>query len=199
MIKFLLAALLAVVFTSCTSTHAHISEYRIAPEVNIKALQQGKCADKTIKVGQTFSSSLYRRLDMNYAQDGYKLDTYTESQWAISLNHAVNAQLVNMLNASNIFKSVQVSKSRSSSNYILETNIENFMQYFDSSAKKSTVKVKISMTLIDSRSTKVVASKIFMANVPSKELDADGGVKALNIALGNVLVDSSLWLEAVCK
>ena len=199
MIKYIVVALLGIIFTACTSTRAHVSEYRITPSVEVQALNQGQCSQKSIKVAHTFSSDLYRTLEMNYAQGEYKLDTYTQSQWAVSLNRAVNAQLVNMLNASKLFKTVQVAESRTKNDYVLETNIEDFMQYFDEDAQHSVAKVKISMTLIEAKSTKIVASNIFTTEVETQELNAAAGVKALNKALGNVLKESSLWLEAVCQ
>jgi cholesterol transport system auxiliary component len=199
MVKFLALAFVALFFTACTSTTAHITEYRIDPELKIPPLQKGKCSQKTIKVTQTFSSNLYRNLDMNYGHGKYKLDTFTESQWAISLNHAINAQLVAMLNASDLFKNVQVAASRTSNDYILETNIEEFMQYFDEEAKTSQVKVKISMSLLESKTSKVLVSKTFTAELPAKEFNADAGVAALNFALSNVLKDGALWLEEVCQ
>jgi len=199
MVKFLVVALLAFVFTSCTSTRAHISEYKIAPNLEIKKLKKGKCSNKSIKVTQTFSSSLYRNLNMNYAQGSYEIGTFTESQWSVSPNQAVNAQLVNMLNASELFQSVQVAQSRTKNDYILETNIEDFMQYFDTNEKKSLVRVKMSMTLIDVKSNKVLASKIFKTELPAKEFNAASGVEALNLALGSILEKSSLWFEKVCQ
>ena len=82
---------------------------------------------------------------------------------------------------------------------LLETNIEDFMQYFSKDEKNSFSNVVITLTLIDTQTNSVIATKTFRSKVDSQSADANGGVIALNRALSNVLNESGKWLGETCK
>ena len=82
---------------------------------------------------------------------------------------------------------------------ILETNIEDFMQYFSEDEKESFVQVRINLTLIDVKTSKVLATKTFESKIKVDSINSDAGVKQLNIALENVLKSSAEWFGEVCQ
>ena len=188
-----------LIFTGCSVTHAPIAEYRIAPEVKVAQHSAKSCKDKSLKVGQVFSASSLMSKKMKYAQDDYKEFSFSESEWAISPNKAITKAIVKSVRSSNIFSNVTSFKSRSDSDMILETSVEDFMQYFTKENKKSYVNVVMSMTLIDAKSSKSVATKTFTKRVDVKSINAYGGVDALNSAFGTILQEQNLWLESSCK
>ncbi|MEA2092286.1 MAG: hypothetical protein U9O83_07980, partial [Campylobacterota bacterium] len=91
------------------------------------------------------------------------------------------------------------SKSRSKNDLILEINIEDFMQYFSKDLTQSYSKVVLSLTLIDAKTSRVIASDTFSAKMDALSLDASGGVKALDAALQDVLSQSVGFLNEACK
>ena len=188
-----------VLMSGCSGMHPSITEYRINTQYKIKKVEPTSCKNNSLKVAEAFSSSSLMSFNMNYAIGDNKQFTYSQSQWSLSPNHAISFEIVNLLRDMNLFKTVQISKSRTRDDIILETSIDDFMQYYSEDKNSSFVNVRISLTLIDTKTYKAVSTKSFLARVDSKSLDADGGVRALNLALKDVLVQSSLWLEEVCR
>jgi len=155
--------------------------------------------DKSIKVSQAFSSNSLMSLDMNYMQGNSKEYSFTQSQWSQSPNKALTLQMVKLLRNMDLFKSVQVSKSRSKSDWILEIYVEDFMQYFDKNLTSSYVNIEMTLTLIDTKDNSIVASKTFYSKLKSRTLNAEGGAEALNMALENILLNSAKWFEGIGK
>lgn len=186
--------------TGCSIVpHPAITEYRIdTKNIEFKHKKGDGCISKSLKVAEAFSSSLLMSSDMSYVTDNNKQFTYTQSQWSQSPNHAITSEILNLLRDMKIFKTVQISKSRTRNDLILETSIDEFMQYFINNGKESYVEVRISLTLVDTKTSKAISTKTFSSKVDSISLDAEGGVVALNKALVNVLKQSSNWLMEIC-
>ncbi|MFK5937783.1 MAG: ABC-type transport auxiliary lipoprotein family protein [Sulfurimonas sp.] len=199
MLKLSIAIFMMFVVTGCTVVKPHISEYRINPTLVSSSIKNEECSDKSLKVSQAFSSNALMLVDMNYAIGEYKSDNFTQSQWAQSPNRAITAHILKMLQEAKLFKTVQISKSRSKNGLILETNIEDFMQYFSVKKDSSIAKVVISSTLIDVKTNRVLQAKTFSKSIKVKSLNAEGGVIALNAALSEVLIMQREWLGEVCK
>lgn len=191
--------LLAYLFVGCTTVKPHISEYRINTDIQTNNFVQGKCSSKSLKIAQAFSSTALMSKNMNYALGDYKLESYTQSEWAESPNRAITVELLKMIQNAKLFESVQIAKSRSKTSLLLETNIKDFMQYYSVDEKSSYVNVVIDLALIDAESSRVVTSKSFSQKLDAESLNAGGGVKALNSALQIVLKEQSKWLSEVCK
>ncbi|QOY54146.1 membrane integrity-associated transporter subunit PqiC [Candidatus Sulfurimonas marisnigri] len=197
--KLILMIASLFLLSGCTTTKPSVTEYRVvAKNINTNSRADGYL-DKSLKVSQAFSSSVLMSLKMNYGQDENKIFSYTESQWSETPNHAITLQIYEKVRDSNLFKNVQISKSRSNGDLILEINIEDFMQYYSEDLKESYANVVISLTLIDLKTREVLSAKTFKSKVNSTTLNADGGVEALNASLSNVLEQSLEWLNGVCK
>jgi len=193
-------ALVVFLFLSgCTITQPAITEYRIKPLIVAAKFDANACKKKSIKVAQTFSSNALMSQKMHYTKDAYGEYTFNESEWSDSPSKAITAELVKSIRGTNLFASVQSYKSRSISEYTLESTIEDFSQNFSSDNKSSYVNVIISMVLIDTRSGQVIDSRQFIKKVDTKSADAESGVVALNEALSDVLYQSNLWLSKVCE
>ncbi|MEA2099435.1 MAG: ABC-type transport auxiliary lipoprotein family protein [Campylobacterota bacterium] len=190
---------LVLLISGCSTTNPSITEYRINTNLEQNDSKLNSCLDKSLKVAEAFSSSSLMSLDMNYATGDNKQFTYTQSQWSLSPHHAITSEMLNLLRDTNLFKTVQISKSRTRNDMILETSIDDFMQYFQEGENRSFANVRISLTLVDAKSSKAIATKTFGSRVNCDTLDAEGGVIALNSALEDVLTQSSVWLKEVCR
>ncbi|MEA1955927.1 MAG: ABC-type transport auxiliary lipoprotein family protein [Campylobacterota bacterium] len=197
--KYILILSIVLLFSGCSIVKEPLTEYQINVKVAPTDINVNRCNDKSIKVLQSFSSVKLKTLNMNYIQGENKVYTYSKSMWSDSPNSAVTSEVVKLLKDSNLFKNVQISRSRAKSDFILETNIENFIQYFSNELNSSYVVVAITFTIIDAKTNLVISSKSFKARKDSKTLDADGGVEALNRALNNILIQSSYWFKEVCR
>ncbi len=197
--RYILTIIAAILLAGCSVTTPPIYEYRIAPKVTTKTFESNSCSDKSLKVSQVFSATTLMSTKMRYVQDEYMELVFNESKWSTNPNSAINAELVKSIQMSEIFSSVESFKSRSRADLILETNVEEFVQYFSDENKKSFVQVVISFSLVDSKSSNVLKSIRVKKNLEVDTLDAKGGVKALNSALSDVLEQNNRWLSGVCK
>jgi len=197
--QLLFITLITFLLVGCSTTTPAVSEYRINVESIPSAFTQTGCKEDSLKVAQAFSSTSLMSHEMNYGQGTHKQYKFTQSQWAESPNRAISTEIVEYLKSTKLFKNVQISKSRSKNGLVLETNIEDFMQYFSEDEKESFVQVRINLTLIDAENSKVLATKTFESKIKIDSINADTGVQYLNIALENVLNSSGEWLSEVCK
>jgi cholesterol transport system auxiliary component len=198
--KYIVAFTVALLFSGCLVTTVPPKvEYRINPSVKQQTYDAKMCQENSLKIAQAFSTKTFSTKKMNYVQGEFLENSYSASEWSITPNRAISEKFKTFIRDTKIFKTVESSKSRSRSDLILEVNIEDFIQYFDATSTQSHAKVEIGLTLIENRSKKVLASDVFTAKVDAKSLNAEGGVEALNLALAEVLYDSSLWLNKVCR
>lgn len=187
------------IFVGCTIKNPHISEYRVLTMHNSDSYHSNGCKDKSLKVGKVFSSSLLSSQRMRYIKDEYKEFSFSESQWAQSPNQAISQEILKSVKGSNLFRSVNSFKSRSKSDLILESSVEEFIQYFNKDDSKSYVKVTISVSLVDISLGVVIGETTIKKVLSTDTIDANGGVKALNKALSNVLDENLEWLSGVCR
>ncbi len=195
-----LLILFAVLFLSsgCAFKSKTIDEYKLHLNVVTKPSSAQSCSSKRLKVAEAFSSNSLRTLQMNYVENSFHQYAYTQSQWAQEPNKAITDEVVKYLKSRKIFKSVQKFFSRSKADYLLEIDIEDFMQYFNENATKSYVHVVIDFSLIDLKTRELISTKTFDATLDAKP-NAQGGVETLNKGLEKVLKESGEWLEEVCK
>ena len=199
MIKFLYVIVAMFLFLGCSTKTPVVSEYRINTEIKTKEFMQTGCKEKSLKIAQAFSSSDLMTRSMNYAQGDVKRFRFTQSQWAESPNRGITSELLLYTKATKLFKNVQISKSRSRNGMLLETNIVDFMQYFSEDSKESHVNVSLSLTLIDTVSNTVVSTRTFVKKMKVDTVNAEGGVRVLNEALEDVVVECGEWLAGICK
>lgn len=196
---FRIVAIALFLFTGCAQVVPAVSEYRINSNVYDMNFSSLACKEKSLKVAQTFSSNSLMSMDIMYGIGEHTQYRYNQSKWAQSPNAAITSEIVHFLKSTKIFSSVNVPKSRMKSDYILETNIEEFMQYFNKDMQSSFAKISLSFSLIETKNNSVIATKTLTMDVPAKTLDAEGGVIALNEALKALLAQSGLWLDGVCQ
>ncbi len=197
--KLILIVIGVLLLGGCTTKKPSVTEYKLTTDSSTTQSLSKGCRDKSLKVAQAFSSTALMSLKMDYSLPKNRVFSYSQAQWKESPNHLVTKEILKKIRAAKLFKDTQVSKSRSKNSWILETNIEDFMQYYEDDLKKSYSSIVINFTLVDSKTNLVIATKTFSSKVDAKSLDADGGVEALNLALNNVLSQSNDWLNGVCK
>ena len=200
--KFILPIFLVLLFSACATKIPVATKYKISTSTDLtqaKSSKGGMCKSKSLKVMQSFSSSMLMSSEMHYVVDSNKVYPYSAAQWAITPNRTISDEYYKMLRDLDIFASVGNSKSRTRSSWMLETRLEDFMQYYENDNRASYVKVSINVSLLDSLNSDVIATKVFKVKLPVNTLDANGGVLALNKALEDVLLQSASWFSEECK
>ncbi len=195
----ILLIILTLLFSGCTTIKPTIAEYYLTTkDIKVKNDALG-CRDKSLKIANVFSSSSLVSLKMEYMQADNKVYSYSQSQWQESPNSMVESILLKTMRESELFSSVHPSKSRIKSSLILETSIEEFMQFFSKDLKTSHVKVTINFSLIDTKTNHVVTDKSFSSQVDARTPDAKGGVDAFREALSEILTKNLEYLSGVCR
>lgn len=197
--KYLFLVFVTLTFIGCSNTIPPKVEYRINSQVQAESFTQSSCIDKSLKVARAFSSSTLRSQDISYRVGNSKQYTYSAALWSVTPDKAITSEFLSLLRDSKLFESVQTSKSRSSSDIILELHIEDFMQYFNDDSTSSYVNAVISLSLINVGTNTVFATHTFRKDIAVIELNSSAGVDALNIALQEILVQSNIWLGRICK
>jgi len=197
-IKIVLITALTLL-SGCTITTPSKAEYRISPRIEVQSNEESSCKEKSLKIAQAFSASSLMSTKMKYTYDEAQEFTYTESAWSRSPSRAITAALLSSVRGTHLFKSVNSYKSRSRSNLILETNIEEFIQHYEEENQKSFVKVIISFSLVDSKTSKIIDTETISVKVDTKSLNAEGGAVALNSALDKLLIKNNEWLGSLCR
>ncbi len=188
-----------LLLSGCTVTQPYVLEYKIAPKTSKKISDAKMCKAKSLKVAQVFGRPQLMSQSMHYSKGKYEEYTFTESKWSTTPAVAISASLVESIRSQNIFSSVSSARSRSRSDFILESNVEEFMQYFNSENNSSSARVAVDMSLIDTKHNKIIKSKKFTKELSVETLDAHAGVNALNSALSGILDESNVWLEGICE
>ncbi len=197
--KLILPILLVFIFFGCATKVPIATKYKLDSEINTKKIQDSKCSKESLKVLQSFSSSMLMSQKMYYVEDNNKIYPYSEAMWGDSPNKIVSKHLFEMLRESNLFYAVINSKSRIKTSWLLESKVEDFMQYYENDLSSSYVKVTVDLTLIDSKTSQIVATNVFRSKIKVDTLNAQGGVEAFNTALNEILNDSSLWIYKQCQ
>lgn len=197
--KLFIIVCVVLLLGGCATVHPPKVEYNLSSKAQSKGFRSSGCATTSLKVAEAFSVGTLMSLNMNYVQGANKQFSYSQAQWAISPNQAITAKLLELVRETNLFRNVQVSKSRSKNDWILEASIEDFMQYFSEDLSESHARAVITLTFIDANTNSVLATKTFTAKVGAKTLDADGGVEALDRALLELLTQIDIWFTEVCK
>lgn len=191
--------ILTIFFSGCTTIKPPVTEYSVVTkDINKESVSSG-CINKSLKIAQAFSQNSLMSLNMEYTQDSNRVFSYSQAQWRESPNSLVTSELLKSISNSKLFGSVHPSKSRVKSDLILETNIDEFMQFYTQDMKKSFVHVGFSLTLIDAKTNSVIKSQYFSSKFDAKTLDAHGGAEAMQNALSEIIFQNIDWLGGVCK
>lgn len=194
--KIILIAL-SFLLSACVSPRPALNEFIIHPDVSVTSANNEAFKDKTLKVENSYSSSSLKSRNMYYVEDETKQYHYAESQWAEAPNSMINKEILDMLRKMKLFGFIQTQHSKVLSNFNLETNIDEFRQYFVEGDAKSYVVATITFTLIDNKIHKIVANQTFTSRQKVDKLNASEGVKALNTALSEVLNSAAIWLKEI--
>ncbi|MDF1878899.1 membrane integrity-associated transporter subunit PqiC [Sulfurimonas sp. SAG-AH-194-C20] len=190
---------LAIFLVGCTTTQPHVSKYNLEPKIQKQEYVSTSCKEKSLKVGQVFSSNSLMSQKMNYVQGKYEESSFTQSEWARTPNRAISDALVKSVRASELFANSSTFKSRAKTDLLLETHLETFMQYFEKEAEQSSVVVVMTLNLLNTKDSKSISHATFNVEIETLSADAKGGVVALNNVLSKVLLKTNSWLDGVCK
>ncbi len=177
-----------------------IDEYTIVLKTKPdKPAGKSVCNNKSLKILEPFGTDEYTISDLHYIVLPNQENSYNQASWSDSISNILYQKILFSLKEYRLFKSVTNFSSVATSDYILEMEINDFKQYFTNDLKSSYVLLDLTFTLINSKHFQIIAQKEFKKKVPTKSLDAKGGVDALNTAFNETVPEILTWLSGVCR
>lgn len=191
--------ILALFFGGCTTIKPSIAQYSISlDDLKINSSALG-FKEKSLKISKAFASSSLSSHRMEYMESDHRVFAYSQSQWQEAPSVMIESTLLKSIREAGLFESVHPSKSRIKSDFILETNIERFMQLFSEDMKESHVEVVLNLSLIDAKTNTLFKSRTFISRAETKSPDAEGGAEAFKRALSEIMMQNIEWLDGVCR
>ena len=120
-----------------------------------------------------------------YLREPHQLSYFARHEWADTPARMVAPLLLAALDGGGQFRVVLGANSAGSAEFSLDTVVIRLQQDFSQSP--SQVRLTLRASLLDNATRRVLASREFDARVNAPSEDADGGVKAANLAVQRVL------------
>jgi ABC-type uncharacterized transport system auxiliary subunit len=197
--KITVALFVALILSACVSPRPAMKEFTLDTNTSVTPNAAKGCKEKTLKIAKLFTDPSLVAHDIRYRKGNLQEFRYSQSQWADSPANMIYKSEVALVRSLKLFKSVQVANSKTKNDLILETNVDDFRQYYDAKVTSSYARVAITFTLVNTQTHEVVKTKTFVSEKETPSLDAKGGVIALNAALSEVLQNAGKWLQEVCQ
>jgi len=197
--KYFIYGLIVAFFSACgVKTMPPLEQYTIS--VDQQPLRaQSSCQSKSIKILQPVTTKEYMSDQIIYNVGALEQNHYNNAIWSVAPYQNIYKVLVANIRQSGVFQTVLGYNSLSSSDYILEIEIEDFKQYFSSDLKHSYVKIALVLSLVDRVKFQTLKQKRFFIQKEVSSLDVKGGVEALNEGFKELNKDIVLWLSGVCN
>jgi ABC-type uncharacterized transport system auxiliary subunit len=199
--KVFLYSLVLLLFGGC-SLQTRIpakTQYKLQMPSQTQEYNATACKDDVLGLRNVVSYDPIMDRSIYYQVGELNIATYSESNWEAAPFKTVGLSLISSIRESKIFKDAFLSSSFVKPDIILEYNVGEFIQHFSEDMKSSYVTVNIHFALLERKDSKLLYSTTIEKKVPVSSLDALGGVKALQSALNDVLMQTNLWLNTKCQ
>ena len=125
------------------------------------------------------------------AMSSAEITSLAKATWSDRLPRLVQARMIEALSAGQVFKSVGSGDSKASADIVISGELRAFQ--IEAIPGNDVARVAINVRLIDDRSAKVVASRLFNVSREVGEKTTDASVVALNDAFSDVLGQITDW------
>lgn len=142
----------------------------------------GGRAVATVVVAPTSVSSFYDTQDIVYSRAAGTRAYYQFNHWTERPQRAIHAQLASRFQAG------------AKSGRLLSTHLEEI--YHDAAQPPGTARITLTAQLVDPASRAVLARRTFSRSAPAASYDAPGAVQGFRQALGALLDDVAVWVDA---
>ncbi len=174
-----------------------VTSYRLKPAMTNSMSAAKACRTKTLRISLTQSSQLLQGQSIYYADENYGEYSYSRSRWAEAPDKQFRHLLEDTIARNGLFKSVITYNSQAYNEWLLESKITDFMQYFE--GEKSYVHLSMQLTLIDQDTREVISTWHIEKRKETTTSDAKGAVEAYNLLVQETLNETVEWLNGECQ
>jgi cholesterol transport system auxiliary component len=150
-------------------------------------------AGGVLLVSAASASPFYDTQNLVFSRAPGQRAYYQFAGWTERPGRRLTELLMRRLEARGSFKSVAATTAGIKGDFVLSTRLEEF--YHDTGAKPGSVRIEVSVELVDYAGHTIVAQRRFAQSVPAAGENAQGAVAAFNRAATVLLDDLSAWIE----
>jgi cholesterol transport system auxiliary component len=189
-----IAIALALILAGCLSSGTREAQRFYVLEVPETRAGEAKATRRaTLVVAPTTASSFYDSTDIAYSRTPGTRAYYQFASWTEPPNRAIGALLIARLADSGSFERVAAAGDASGA-LLLRTHLEEL--YHDAASAPGSARIALTAELNDPARRALVARRTFTRTVPTATYDAPGAVQAMRQAVGAVLDDVAVWVDA---
>ena len=149
-----------------------------------KSFVDRRYSKNSIKIAFVKSIKQRSGYKMHYSYSRLDYGTYHDSQWSNDIGKLLEANIVESLGDTHLFRVVLPYNSNIDTDYELKSYIYDFSHHIR--GKKSSAVVSIQFNLVDKRSGYLIKSKKFNYSEPTLTINAQGYSEATNRIIGRM-------------
>jgi cholesterol transport system auxiliary component len=169
---------------------APISYYYLQPDIALACTSAP--IQKTVRLNFVDTTSSLSGQNIVYTKPGLKAGNYLYSKWHQSPNRSISTALYTAFKHNHVFSSILNDNTFVRSELTLDIKVLQFEHQFTDTEDSNGVIVLDAM-LYDLETKQLLASHLFRSEVKAKTGNAQGGVEALNTALGKIISELICW------
>ncbi len=181
--------MLAVLLSGCTGLRPAQTEsdntYVLEPKPIAKNV--GERRDIVLEISIPRAAPGFETAQMAYVQRPYELNYFSANRWADTPSRMLGPILARALEQSGSFNAVVEAPSAVPADVRLVSELVRLQQNFE--LRPSRIEIVLRVQLIDVRTRRVLATRVFEATEKAPSDDPYGGVTAANAALQRSLED----------
>lgn len=167
-----------------------ITYYYLQPEIELACTLSP--VDKTVRLNFVDAAPALSSQNIVYTKPDLQAGNYLYSKWQQPPNRSISTVLYTAFKQNNLVSRLVYDTAFVRSELTLDIKILRFEHRF-SGTKDSYGVITIDAILYDPETKQLLADHIFSSKVKAKTEDAQGGVEALNTALGKCLSELICW------
>ncbi len=157
------------------------------------AVKSAHYRSKSIKVAYPQSLKEQITQKMNFSYSSSDIGTYQNSEWSNNMSKLLQGTFIEVLGSARLFRVVLSDTSSVKEEYRLESTVFTFSHSVRE--MQSHAIVSIQFMLMDANTGSLVKSKRFSYREGTPTVDAQGYVKATNVAMARLSRDLVEWLR----
>lgn len=167
-----------------------ITYYNLQPEIGLACTPAP--IQRTVRLHFVNGAPYLSSQNIVYTKPGLTAGNYLYSKWHKPPNRSISTALYTAFKYNNIFSKLVFDDTHIRSDLTLDIRVLQFEHRF-TNTKDSNGVIELDAMLYNPKTQQLLASHLFRSAVRAKTGNAQGGVDALNKALGKVLSELICW------
>lgn len=169
---------------------APITYYYLQPETDLACTPVP--TQKTVHLHFINTTPSPSSQNITYTKPGLKAGNYLYSKWHQPPNRSISTAFYTAFKHNNVFNRLVFDNTLVRSDLTLDIRVLTFEHRFSDTGDSDGV-ITLDAMLYDAETKQLLASRLFRSEVKAETDNAQGGVEALNKALGKIISELICW------